>query len=165
MQHIDWLKKTANDDSARGIARKTGLNAKTVSNQINRNSITAENVIAIARAYGAHPVGALVDTGYLDEKDAAGIDPIRALREIDEDDLADEVLRRMKLGQASGALDTPIDELASRRRARAESAGNPTFEEQVAKYGAYAADSSPDEQALRELEEHGGDWTSPENIP
>lgn len=41
----------------------------------------------------------------------------------------------------------------------------PTWEELNLQPGEYAADSSPDEDYLRELEEHGGDWTDPNNIP
>ena len=73
--------------------------------------IPPENVIAIAVAYGHHPVGALVDTEYLDEKWASQVDPTHALKEVTEEQLTHEVLRRMKIGQANGALNTPIDEL------------------------------------------------------
>ncbi|WP_126316870.1 hypothetical protein [Corynebacterium kutscheri] len=112
MEHSEWFEEVSNE-SVRKAAQTVGITHRTLAYQIEKNRITAENVIAIAIAYNHHPVGALVDTGYLEEKWAQQIDPMRALREVSEDDLADEVLRRMNSG---GALDMPIDELISLRQ-------------------------------------------------
>lgn len=114
MEHNAWFEKVT-QDSVRKAAKYVGLTHRTLAYQLEKGSLSPENVIAIAIAYGHHPVGALVDTGYLDEKWAQQIDPAHTLRMATEDQLADEVLRRMKLGQAHGALDTPIDELTERR--------------------------------------------------
>lgn len=116
---------------------------RTLYTQREKGRISAENVIAIAVAYGHHPVGALVDTGYLDAKWAEQVDPARALHTVTEDELADEVLRRMKLGvERGGPLDTPVDELAQRRHVTPDSYDDDTPGEEDLPY---AADSSPDE--------------------
>ncbi|AKE41090.1 hypothetical protein UL82_04465 [Corynebacterium kutscheri] len=117
MNHVDWIGDVTENESVRAVAIKAGIPQRTLAGQVEKNHITAENVIAIAIAYNHHPVGALVDTGYLEEKWAQQIDPMRALREVSEDDLADETLRRMKLGLTTGsALDMPLDELITLRR-------------------------------------------------
>lgn len=113
MEHTDWIGGITESESVRAIAIKAGIPQRTLAGQVEKNRISAENVIAIAIAYDQHPVGALVDTGYLEEKWANQIDPTRALREVSEDDLADEVLHRMN---KNGALDMPIDELIELRQ-------------------------------------------------
>lgn len=107
----EWLTATTGGDSGATIAKRSGLPARTVAHQINTGRMPMENVVAIAIAYGAHPVGALVATGYLDAKYAREVDPVTVLRTISEDALADEVLRRMKLGQGAGVFDVPLDQL------------------------------------------------------
>ena len=156
-KHTDWLDKVLGGDSLREASKIADVPMRTLYSQREKGRITAENVIAIAIAYGHHPVGALVDTGYLDEKWAKSIDPMRALRDVDEEELADEVLRRMKLGKTNGALDTPIDELAA-KRGQYDIVAAPenivlTFEYDPEKMVAYRG---PDEDKLRE--EAGEDW-------
>ena len=126
MEHTEWAATITKGDAVNAIATKSGIVHRTFARQMERGKISAENVIAIATAYGHHPVGALVDTGYLDEKWAQQIDPAHTLRMVTEDQLADEVLRRMKLGQAHGALDEPIDALAARREAKKSNNPAPT---------------------------------------
>lgn len=163
MDHKKWLEEVTNGESVRAAAIAAGIPQRTLAGQADKGHISAENVIAIAIAYQTHPVGALVDTDYLDEKWAQSVDPARALREVTEDELADEVLRRMKLGvETGGALDTPIDELAARRAQRAQQEQE---DEEELDYSQMLADHSPNEDELREWEEYGGDWTDPNNIP
>lgn len=150
MKHDQWLHQIT-DDSVRSAAKKIDVAPRTLATQLEKGRISPENVIAIAVAYGHHPVGALVDTGYLDEKWATQVDPARALRTVTEDDLADEVLRRMKLGvERDGPLDTPVDELAQRRHVTPDSYDDDdTMPEDAAAYG------GPDEDKLRE---ERGEW-------
>lgn len=143
MKHIEWLIHVIGTDSLRDVGKTADVPMRTLYNQREKGHLSAENVIAIAVAYGHHPVGALVDTGYLDAKWAEQVDPARALRTVTEDDLADEVLRRMKLGvERDGPLDTPVDELAQRRHVTPESYDDDTPGEEDLPY---VADSSPDE--------------------
>lgn len=114
MEHRIWLEKIT-DDSVLAISKSIGVANSTLVAQLNKQKISADHVVKIAEHYDLHPVGALVDTGYIHEKWARTVDPVQALREVTEDQLADELLRRMKLGQNSGALKQPVDELVARR--------------------------------------------------
>ncbi|MDK8450957.1 hypothetical protein [Corynebacterium mastitidis] len=145
MSHADWIQEIT-DDSVRAIARESGIAHRTLATQIERNKITPENVIAIAIAYGHHPVGALVDTGYLDEQWAQQIDPARVLQEVSEEQLAYEVLRRMKIGAETDYLTTDVNELAARRERRAGGGDEST---PAVPAELYAADSTPDEDEMR----------------
>lgn len=165
MNHSDWVNEVSNGDAINAIATKAGIIHRTFARQVERGHISAENVLAIAVAYEIHPVGALVDTGYLDEEWARQVDPMHALRSVTEDQLAQEVLRRMKLGvERGGALDIPIDELEERRRSNKQNTHvrGMAYDLDTKPEGA-VADGSPDEDALRE--ESDGDWTDPNNIP
>lgn len=112
MDHSDWLERIAPAEAANAIAKRSGLSPRTVAHQVKQGYFPAENVIAIAIAYGANPVGALVDTGYLAAEYAKQVDPMTALREVSDEQIADEVLRRMTAG-SHPAFETPIDEYIS----------------------------------------------------
>ncbi|WP_141681561.1 hypothetical protein [Corynebacterium phoceense] len=153
MKHSEWLSKVT-DDSVRSIARTVGLPPRTLATQLEKERISPENVISIAIAYGAHPVRALVDTGYLAEKYARTVDPMTALRSVTEDQLAYEVLRRMKLGVETDNLTTPVDELAQRRAMSGAPATNDGGDDDgtVEEFDwdePHAADSSPSETQAR----------------
>lgn len=130
MDHTEWITEVSDHETINAIATKADIVPRTFARQVERRNISAENVIAIAIAYGHHPVGALVDTGYLEEKWAQQVDPSRVLQKVSEDQLADEVIRRMKLGiERSSPLNTPVDELAARRKTSTstEHADDPTI--------------------------------------
>ncbi|MGX1738578.1 hypothetical protein ACWIB8_05315 [Corynebacterium flavescens] len=155
MTHKTWFTETTSGDTVNAAATRAGLVQRTLDRQLGRDEISAENVIKIAIAYNAHPVRALVDTGYLDEKYARAVDPASAIRTVTEDELADEVLRRMKIGVKTDALTTPADELAERR----SNTTTPDVHGDVYDDGTvrdfdydepHAADSSPNEQEERE---------------
>ncbi len=101
MEHRAWLEKIT-DDSVLAISKSIGVANSTLVAQLNKQKISADNVVKIAEHYDLHPVGALIDTGYIHERWARTVDPVQALREVTEDQLAGEVLRRMKMGQNSG---------------------------------------------------------------
>lgn len=158
MKHTDWMNATTGNESVRATALKAGLAQRTLANQIEKEHISAENVIAIAEAYNVHPVRALVDTEYLDEKYARTVDPVSAIRMVSEEQLADETLRRMKLGVKTDVLTTDINDLASRRAGAPvsdSSASLPDDDDGIVREfdyspDEYAADSSPNEQEERE---------------
>ena len=158
MNNSEWLEKVTNNASVNAAANRAGIVQRTLSRQVERGEISAENVIAIAIAYGAHPVRALVDTGYLDEKYARTVDPMTALRSVTEDQLADEVLRRMKRGLKTDVLTTDINDLAARRAGAPVSGASDSMPDDddgiVREFDyspdEYAADSSPNEQEERE---------------
>ena len=158
MEHITWLNETTGNSSINAIAHKSGLVQRTLSRQVEKDAISAENVIKIAIAYDAHPVRALVDTGYLDEKYARSIDPATAVKEVSEEVLANEVLERMHRGLQTDALTTPVDELATRREAGVEKQFKGADWRGKPKPGrdGYAADSSPREPQMGDDGYHDG---------
>lgn len=157
MTHAEWLHTVTGDSAVNAVATRSGIVPRTFARQVEKGSITAENVIAIAIAYNTHPVRALVDTGYLDEKYALEVDPATALKEVSEEDLADEVLRRMLRGLKTEALTTSINgitDLTERRQntpvsAPADNHDDGTVREFDYSPDEYAADSSPDETEER----------------
>ncbi|WP_165242412.1 hypothetical protein [Corynebacterium lizhenjunii] len=116
MDHSKWMSQTTAGDSIRSAALKAGIAQRTLAHQVDKGSISAENVIAVAVAYGVHPVSALVDTGYLDPRYARQVDPMTALRQVTEEQLAQEVMRRMKIGVKSDHLTADVNDLAARRQ-------------------------------------------------
>lgn len=130
MDHSKWLAETVGGDKDRTIGERSGVPWRTIGDQRDRDRISAENVIAIAIGYGRHPVTALIDCGYLPARYATEADPIIALRKVSEDELAAEVLRRMKLAGDHVTLATPIDELPQLRAAR-ERKQKPNYNDEV----------------------------------
>lgn len=116
MEHSEWLQKVSKGDSINASANKAGIQQRTLARQVDREHIDAESVIALAIAYGIHPVGALVETEYLDEKWANQIDPFLAVRKLTDEQILEEILRRMKLPGDHREFTTPVDELIEERR-------------------------------------------------
>ena len=115
MEHSEWLQKVSKGDSINASANKAGIQQRTLARQVDREHIDAESVIALAIAYGIHPVGALVETGYLDEKWANQIGPFLAVRKLTDEQIFEEILRRMKLPGDHREFTTPVDELLKER--------------------------------------------------
>lgn len=128
------------------MALRADIPKRTVQSQIASGNMSVENIVRIAAAYSYHPLRALIDWSVIDESWAMRPDVKLALRIASEDDLADEILGRLSQLPNGGALTLPIDELAQRH-------SNITSQSvDGVPYGA-VADSSPDEDALREAEE------------
>lgn len=158
MNNSEWLEKVTNNASVNAAANRAGIVQRTLSRQVERGEISAENVIAIAEAYNVHPVRALVDTEYLDEEYARTVDPVSAIRMVSEEQLANETLRRMKLGVKTDVLTTDINDLAARRAGAPVSGASASLHDDddgmVREFDyspdEYAADSSINEQEERE---------------
>lgn len=163
MEHIEWLDRTLGNDSRRHAASLIGMPTRTFATQVKKGVLPAETVIAVSIAYDIHPVRALVDTGYLDEQWAQAVDPATALRQVSEDDLADEVLRRMKLPGSHKVFQTPVSDLDAERKARTPQGsdseqGEPEKTTPTVQGGGYdpsrhVAYSGEDEDKLRKQEE------------
>lgn len=141
MEHTEWFAKITSGDSTNEVARRSGIPTRTLAHQLNGGELKPENIIKIAEAYNESPVYALVDLGFISARWVNEPGVITALSRATDEQLTDELLRRLRLIE-----DSPVDELAQRRsnNAGAGVEGVP--------YGA-VADSSPDEDALREAEE------------
>ena len=107
MQHTEWLSKITGTDTTNAIATKANIYTATLSKQIKRARLSPEIVIAIARAYQAPTLDALVSCGYLTETEAALKDRFglaEALRDATDEQLLRELLRRV---DTDGKLNHP----------------------------------------------------------
>lgn len=142
--HTTWFNRTTNT-SGRQAAIKAGLPIATVNRQLGRDELSAETVIAIARAYGQSPIGALISTGYLNEDETKGIGIEDALKFASDQALIHQLAMRVNdneshwQGTFEEVIDNPYPPLRD------------------------VSDSSPDEDALRAQEE-GGDWSDPDHM-
>lgn len=107
-----YLRIIAGTDTGVQIAKRAGVPSSTVSRWLDGSANPRpQQVVKLARAYGAHPLQALIAAGYLEDGD---VDlPVVAprklqLREFTELELAQEVLRRVEEGE-SGMLESPLD--------------------------------------------------------
>lgn len=148
--HITWYQTVTKGDSNRQASEKAGLNNATLGRQLKAGALSAENVIRIAEAYGESPIVALVDLGFMSSKWMNEHGALTSLRKASEEELTDELLRRLHL-----LSDESVDDLAEKRSKQAMSDAHGSIPDTA------VADSSPDEDDLRE----DGDWTDPDNIP
>ena len=108
----EWLTEITDGASAGEIADHAHLPRRTVQHQISTGRMSLENLVAIAVAYSHHPLRTLIEWDVVNPEWERIPDIEAALRLATEDQLADEVLRRMKLGVESDALTTPVDKIA-----------------------------------------------------
>lgn len=69
-EHKNWYTQLVGDTTERSVAIKAGITTSTLNRQLKAGTLSAENVILIARAYGANPVAALTTTGYITAAEA-----------------------------------------------------------------------------------------------
>ena len=138
MTFPEWI-TSITADSQGDVAARVGIPLRTLQYQI-RNGPKIETVIAVADAYGHSPFVALVDLGYIDDSwlDQLSESTEAALIAASDEQLTDEILRRLKKGSRS--FDTPIDDLAARRSNTTTPAIRPVPDDDLP----YVADSSPD---------------------
>lgn len=99
-----WLKEIISNDSNRSAAAKTGIEHTTLRKRAAGEGLTPAEVIAVARAYGRPVVQSLVATGFLTDEEAFESNMISTLAQATDDQMADEIMRRFKAGQASKVL-------------------------------------------------------------
>lgn len=145
--HIEWLDKVTRGDSNREIARRAeGVSDATLSRQRRAGELSADLIIKIAEAYNESPVVALVDLGFMSAKWITEPGVITALSRASDEELTDELLRRLNL-----LSDKSVDELAEQRKLSALSDADDMNDGTVRPfdYSEYAADSSEDETEAR----------------
>ena len=136
-----WLRTFRGHDSDRQIALNSQLPPTTLARQLRENSVTVETAVKIARSYQVSVVPGLLALDVLTERDLEGYAARMKMELVTDEELASEVLERMKRG--SQIMNKPIseaeDDLAARRAASDERGPREDM------FGAYVADSSPDE--------------------
>lgn len=130
MELNQWIAELT-DDTAQDIAKKAGLPKRTVQHQLNTGRMSLENIVKIAVAYSRHPLRTLIEWEVIDPAWASVPDIEAALRLASEDQLGDEVIRRMKLNPDSVGNHT-VDELAARRSNKALPTVDPLDDEELA---------------------------------
>ena len=147
----------------RAASQKSGYAQTTLQRQIDKGSLSPEMVISLCRAYDRSPVQGLVETGYINEYEVQGVDLAIALHDATNEQLLNEIMRRsdpqarylfgndgdpevIDLDDAAGAAVFDI---------RDGRVGTPSYHDGTVRefdynVSEYAADSSPEEQRLRE---------------
>ena len=108
--HIEWFKRVTRNDSNRRASELADISAATLGRQLKAGELSADLIIKIAQAYDESPVVALVDLGLVSAKWMREIGTTTALSRATDEELTDELLRRLNL-----IADEPVDELAARR--------------------------------------------------
>ena len=104
MQMMDWYRGVVKDASVNSVATRAGLVQSTLARQLKAETLTAESVVAVARAYGVDVLDALVKIGLVTEQDIRTHGASVALADLTDIELAAEVVRRAQ----SASLDAPI---------------------------------------------------------
>ena len=92
---MEWLSDITNGDTKNAIAVRAGLPTSTLNRQWNTEKFSADVVISISRAYGASPIDGLRELGVIDDDDIARLRSDDALRDASDDQLLQELARRL----------------------------------------------------------------------
>lgn len=111
-----WIRDAVGDASDREIAKVAGLGQSTLSRQRREGTVTVETVVGIARAYQVSVIPALLAMGIVTENDVAKFSAQARLKDASDEELADEVLRRMKAG--SEIMTAPISTVENHLQSR-----------------------------------------------
>lgn len=114
MNLTQWIEQVTGGATPQEIAKAAKLPVRTVQHQLSTGRMSLENKILIGVAYRHHPMRTLVEWEVVNPEWASVPDIEAALRLAGEEQLADEVLRRMLSGR-NDAFDVTVDELAARR--------------------------------------------------
>ncbi|MDY5151372.1 hypothetical protein R6G85_02570 [Actinotignum urinale] len=114
METRKWLEKITSTApiSINAIAIKAGLTQSVLNERVRKNSLTAEQVIAISRAYQVNPVRSLIEVGLLQESDFWTPSIKNTLRDATDAEIVEEVARRIALGSTED-FDKPIDNVSA----------------------------------------------------
>lgn len=117
MEINDWYRSVTGGDSANAVAQRAHVVQTTLNRQVRAGRFTAEVVVAVARAYSAPVLDALVVLGLLTEREArlkkrmsVGLE--EALKTAEDAQILRELLRRIEEEGREGhsLLATPLDE-------------------------------------------------------
>lgn len=111
MEITEWYERLVGGASVNSVARRAGINQSTLNRQLNDGRIEPTLVVAIARAYGANVLDALVAQGLITREDVAARGVFAALADATDQEIAAAVWRRMSTPDESHPVfDEPISE-------------------------------------------------------
>jgi hypothetical protein len=93
--------------SGREMARAIGIDASTLGRHL-RSEPPVGTVVALCRAYGLNVIEVFVRVGYITETEAAEGALVSALQSATDEQLAQEMLRRVRAGSAGTAITEPV---------------------------------------------------------
>ena len=105
MNSLTWYAETIGSDSTNAVATKAGLVTTTLARQIERKNLTAETVAAVAAAYDRDVLDALVIAGLITREQIKRHGVRAALEAATDQELSDEVWRRMSAGRGGNKFD------------------------------------------------------------
>ncbi|MCS5479776.1 hypothetical protein NYP18_08900 [Corynebacterium sp. YIM 101645] len=113
--HKQWFIETTGNSSGRAAAELADIPPATLNRQLSKGELTAEFVIAIARAYHHSPVTALVSTGFITMAEVDGTSLGDALRFASDQELVRELAHRIDNEPAhwEGTFDDVVDRSAN----------------------------------------------------
>ncbi len=129
---MKWLEKVTNASpvTVNSVAVMSGIPQNTLSRRVKSNDLTADQVISICRAYTYDVIGGLKELGFISDEDLKKPFARVLLSDATDEDIVQEVLRRMKASGEHAVFDEPLQPVTSleeRRRdakvARAQADG------------------------------------------
>lgn len=107
MNIAEWYEETVGADSVHTIAVNAGVTPSSLYRQL-PDKISPENVVKIARAYSVSAINGLVALGLLDDSDISKLRTSDALRDATDQELLDELARRLAAAQSNPIWSAPI---------------------------------------------------------
>lgn len=121
MKHSEWFNRITNGASGNAAAAKSGISVSSLNRHLSGGELSAEEVIALCRAYGHSPVKGLAATGHLTHEEATGMTTAAAAELLSDPELIRTLAYRINanpeawFGTFGELADEPVDELAARR--------------------------------------------------
>lgn len=107
--HKDWFSRTTKGDSVNSAAKLAGIPQASLNKRLQKGVLTMEDVALISRAYALNPIEELARVEYLSQSEIDRVQHASALTEASDEEIAEEVWRRLVGGQAGESITGPID--------------------------------------------------------
>lgn len=108
MDTITWLEEVRGEATYNALCTRAGITPSTLNRQIERGYLGAPEMVKIARSYKKDVLEALVISGLVSEDDIASSAQSKSLSEASDEEIAEEVWRRLVGGQAGETITGPI---------------------------------------------------------
>lgn len=183
MEHESWIRSLSPDLTPTTAAKTAGLSHTTVLRQLERGHLSADNVIAIARAYKVGIVDALVQTEHISEDEVDIVGVTQALGYATNQEMLDEMRKRVdpeavrlfhggdgtiaphfdQSTEAAGA-ESQEDELASRRGGKGTLGSSSTFTPERSKKDDEVLSTDEDDGTVRDFDWPEGTYAADSTI-